>query len=206
MSRQIYCVKVCQRRLEYMRRSSSFFPYFPYDRFYLVKKIDASLVPRMFPYCFEMALTPALLLGLNALRVDATRTIPQYRDDAAFAYKCDYDNPPMLNAFADLIQDCNEWLLVAPTHTTKQYLPTQHKQIVAQHINYIHSTAIALSRQGVEDMPLITLHTPTRTIALFCAICDRILDYQEGKCAPGNSRCDAVRRLRAEIPAERSAQ
>jgi len=192
MPKTIYCVKLCQRQVQGNEELGTKTPYlyFPYDRFYLMKRNDLPLAQKMFRYFFMLPLDEDLRQAIKNVRVDKTRTISQLRNDNLFEYIV-----VSAGGYISWLTDLNEWMIVVPTHVRGRY---KDREAINSFVGYVQSQAVFRNIDKEINMPQVTLFTPTREIGLFCAVCTNIMDYYEGKCRPGTQLC--LKNVDTELP------
>jgi len=141
----------------------------------------------MFPYCLEMPLTIPLLDALNQVHVEYVRKVPLHRDSST-----ETATPTKTYNFFEggKYTDWSGWAMVVPTQIKQHCRPENIRNVGVKHLQYVHSGAMRPYANTRAEMPSIKLHTPERTIALLCAVCDHILEYQAGKCVPGTGKCE----------------
>lgn len=170
---KVFCLKVHKERAG---RS------FPFDRVYLVRHDDRSILKQLFRHALVMPVEGSLKVLLKQLTLDRTIEHRFRRDDEALEPQA-----PESGAWTNMLDD-GFWVMAVPilARWAEKAAP---RYLVAQGWYRERKRG---PNHGVKNEPLPMmsyLQTPEGNIRPVCAMCPRFIMHQNGDCKVGDKVC-----------------
>lgn len=163
----------------------------PFDRVYLVKHEDRSVIEKLFRSALVMPIDEKLAAMLYAVKIDEYVERPHNRK------KDDVQPPARPDELKQRLSE-GHWLLVLPIlpkwlRANKERLELNEKALVEHQAPAYLSSPKWESKRGPNDKgflgALAYLQVPGKKIRPVCVACPRMIQHQAGECKVGDKDC-----------------